>query len=191
MKYPVNLPYLLVIDYIVITNNKIQNGGRFLFPHILMPCLARACTYLIVKISRESSIVVMLTITFYLCRFKSDEERTPVYRIVDETFPHLLNIFSRLVQIVNPSLEIADLIKLICKIFWSSIYVCFLSSRVFLKWRNLFSQCYVVDQTLLKISCCFYWQSYCRTCDYYYLLCSMCSFFAEVELWSISPLIKF
>ncbi|MCL7023061.1 hypothetical protein MKW94_001314, partial [Papaver nudicaule] len=54
--------------------------------------------------------------------FKSDDERTPVYLIVEETFPYLLNIFSRLVQIVNPPLEIADLIKLICKIFWSSIY---------------------------------------------------------------------
>ncbi|RDY03360.1 Importin beta-like SAD2 [Mucuna pruriens] len=38
--------------------------------------------------------------------FKSDEERVPVYRIVEETFPHLLNIFNRLVQIVNPSLEL-------------------------------------------------------------------------------------
>ncbi|XP_010251770.1 PREDICTED: importin beta-like SAD2 [Nelumbo nucifera] len=55
--------------------------------------------------------------------FKSDEERTPVYLIVEETFPHLLNIYNRLVQIVNPSLEVADLIKLICKIFWSSIYL--------------------------------------------------------------------
>lgn len=60
----------------------------------------------------------------YIIRFKSDEERTPVYRIVEETFPPLLNIFSRLVQIPNPTLEVADLIKLICKIFWSSIYVC-------------------------------------------------------------------
>ena len=60
-----------------------------------------------------------------LFRFKSDEERTPVHRIVDETFPQLLHIFNRLIQIVNPSLEVADLIKLICKIFWSSIYVCF------------------------------------------------------------------
>ncbi|WCJ41499.1 Importin beta-like SAD2 [Euphorbia peplus] len=55
--------------------------------------------------------------------FKSDDERTPVYHIVDETFPHLLSIFNRLVQIANPSLEISDLIKLICKIFWSSIYL--------------------------------------------------------------------
>ncbi|KAI3459723.1 hypothetical protein Pfo_016386 [Paulownia fortunei] len=55
--------------------------------------------------------------------FKSDEERIPVHHIVEETFPHLLNIFNRLVQIANPSIEVADLIKLICKIFWSSIYL--------------------------------------------------------------------
>ncbi|CAO2820514.1 unnamed protein product [Amaranthus hypochondriacus] len=55
--------------------------------------------------------------------FKSDEERTPVYLIVEETFPHLLNIFNKLVQIPNPSVEVAELIKLICKIFWSSIYL--------------------------------------------------------------------
>ncbi|KAL0710541.1 hypothetical protein Bca4012_017519 [Brassica carinata] len=55
--------------------------------------------------------------------FKSDEERIPVTRIVEETFPLLLNIFNRLIQIENPSLEIAELMKLICKIFWSSIYL--------------------------------------------------------------------
>ena len=48
-----------------------------------------------------------------------------MYLIVEETFPPLLNIFSNLVQIPNPSLDVAELIKLICKIFWSSIYVCF------------------------------------------------------------------
>ncbi|PWA89663.1 importin-beta domain, Armadillo-type fold protein [Artemisia annua] len=58
-----------------------------------------------------------------LLRFKSDEDRVPVYHVVDETFPHLLNIFNKLVQIVNPPIEVADLIKLICKIFWSSIYL--------------------------------------------------------------------
>ncbi|KAI4334803.1 hypothetical protein L6164_013512 [Bauhinia variegata] len=74
--------------------------------------------------------------------FKSDEERTPVYRIVEETFPYLLNIFNKLVQIVNPSLEIADLIKLICKIFWSSIYLeipkQLFDQNVFNAWMMLF-----------------------------------------------------
>ncbi|KAL5702897.1 secondary alcohol dehydrogenase (SADH2) [Ranunculus cassubicifolius] len=55
--------------------------------------------------------------------FKSDEERTPVHLIVEETFPNLIVIFNKLVQIVNPSLEVAELIKLVCKIFWSSIYL--------------------------------------------------------------------
>ncbi|KAG6481889.1 hypothetical protein ZIOFF_058512 [Zingiber officinale] len=58
-----------------------------------------------------------------LLRFKSDEERTPLYLIIEETFPLLLNVFSKLVQVVNPTIEVADLIKLICKIFWSSIYL--------------------------------------------------------------------
>ncbi|XP_052207680.1 importin beta-like SAD2 [Diospyros lotus] len=74
--------------------------------------------------------------------FKSDEERTPVHLIVEETFPHLLNIFSGLVQFVNPSLEVADLIKLICKIFWSSIYLeipkQLLDPNVFNAWMVLF-----------------------------------------------------
>ncbi|KAE8658411.1 Importin beta-like SAD2-like protein [Hibiscus syriacus] len=74
--------------------------------------------------------------------FKSEEERTPVHRIVEETFPHLLNIFSRLVQIDKPVLEVADLIKLICKIFWSSIYLeipkQLLDPNVFNAWMMLF-----------------------------------------------------
>ncbi|KAL9297400.1 hypothetical protein ACSQ67_023296 [Phaseolus vulgaris] len=74
--------------------------------------------------------------------FKSDEERVPVYRIVEETFPHLLNIFNGLVQIVNPSLEVADLIKLICKIFWSSIYLeipkLLFDQNIFNAWMMLF-----------------------------------------------------
>nr|GLL41506.1 importin beta-like SAD2 [Ipomoea trifida] len=55
--------------------------------------------------------------------FKSDEERAPVHHIVEETFPYLLNIFRGLVQIENPKVEVAELIRLICKIFWSSIYL--------------------------------------------------------------------
>ncbi|XP_057498931.1 importin beta-like SAD2 [Actinidia eriantha] len=74
--------------------------------------------------------------------FKSDEERSPVYVIVEATFPHLLNIFNRLVQIVNPALEVSDLLKLICKIFWSSIYLeipkQLFDQNVFNAWMVLF-----------------------------------------------------
>lgn len=60
---------------------------------------------------------------FFVSRFKSNNEQTPFYLIVEETFPLLLNIFNKLVRIVNPSIEVAVLIKFICKIFWSSINV--------------------------------------------------------------------
>ncbi|CAN8254239.1 unnamed protein product [Cochlearia groenlandica] len=55
--------------------------------------------------------------------FKSDEDRSPIYRVIEETFPHLLNIFNKLLLVENPSVEVADHIKLICKIFWSCIYL--------------------------------------------------------------------
>ncbi|BAT93510.1 Importin beta-like [Vigna angularis] len=74
--------------------------------------------------------------------FKSDEERTPVYGVVQHTFPLLLTIFNALVQIANPSVEVADLIKLICKIFWSSIYLevpkLLFDQNVFNAWMVLF-----------------------------------------------------
>ncbi|CAO2045785.1 unnamed protein product [Urochloa humidicola] len=74
--------------------------------------------------------------------FKSEEDRIPLYHIVEETFPRLLSIFSKLVQIVNPPIEVADLIKLICKIFWSSIYLeipkQLFDPNVFNSWMVLF-----------------------------------------------------
>ncbi|XP_062219051.1 importin beta-like SAD2 [Phragmites australis] len=75
--------------------------------------------------------------------FKSEDERIPLYHIVEETFPRLLSIFSELVQIVNPPIEVADLIKLICKIFWSSIYLeipkQLFDPNVFNAWMVLFT----------------------------------------------------
>jgi importin-7 len=69
------------------------------------------------------SALFVLRILSIKYEFKSDEDRTPAYHIIHETFPHLLNIFNTLLQIPDPSIQVADLIKLICKIFWSSIYV--------------------------------------------------------------------
>jgi hypothetical protein len=74
----------------------------------------------------DSQVYASLFVLRILSRkyeFKSDEERVPVHHIVEETFPSLLNIFNKLVQIVNPPVDVADFIKLICKIFWSSIYL--------------------------------------------------------------------
>lgn len=57
------------------------------------------------------------------CRFKDEEERMPVYHIINTTFPVLLEILNHLLALPNPAIEVADLIKLILKIFWSSAYV--------------------------------------------------------------------
>ena len=47
----------------------------------------------------------------------------PVYTIINTTFPVLLEILNHLIVLPNPAIEVADLIKLILKIFWSSAYV--------------------------------------------------------------------
>ncbi|KAL2530089.1 Importin beta-like SAD2-like protein [Forsythia ovata] len=71
-------------------------------------------------------------------KFKSNEERKPLHQVVEETFPHLLNIFNRLVQITNPHIEVADLIKLICKIFWMEIPKQFFDPSSYNAWIVLF-----------------------------------------------------
>ncbi|XP_074569121.1 importin beta-like SAD2 [Curcuma longa] len=74
--------------------------------------------------------------------YKSDEDRTPFHLIIKETFPLLLDIFNKLLQITNPSIEVAELTKLVCKIFWSSIYLeipqLLLAPNVFSAWMALF-----------------------------------------------------
>eukprot|EP00250_Pteridium_aquilinum_P010585 c19495_g1_i1 orf=322-3393(-) len=55
--------------------------------------------------------------------FKDEEERRPVYQIIETTFPTLLEILNYLLSMPNPPIEVADLIKLTCKIFWSSVYM--------------------------------------------------------------------
>lgn len=54
--------------------------------------------------------------------FKDEEERNPVYQIIEKTLSTLLGILNYLLSMPNAPIEVADLIKLTCKIFWSSIY---------------------------------------------------------------------
>eukprot|EP00850_Spirogloea_muscicola_P016520 SM000134S26963 [mRNA] locus=s134:343998:351525:+ [translate_table: standard] len=57
-------------------------------------------------------------------KFKhEDEERAPSHVLVSTTFPVLINIFKYLLSLPEPDAEIAILIRLICKIFWSSCYL--------------------------------------------------------------------
>jgi hypothetical protein len=64
-----------------------------------------------------------LRILTHKYEFKDEEERTPVYHIIYTIFPVLLEILNHLLALPNPSIEVADLIKLILKIFWSSAYL--------------------------------------------------------------------
>lgn len=74
--------------------------------------------------------------------FKEEEERQHLHTVVQNLFPHLLNIFKYLIAMPNPNLEIAELIKLICKIFSSACYLGVPPSlqveHVFLDWMVCF-----------------------------------------------------
>ena len=56
-------------------------------------------------------------------RFKDTDEREPLDAMVESMFPLLLDIFKYLTALPTPALQIATLLKLICKIFWSCSYV--------------------------------------------------------------------
>ncbi|KAG4984773.1 hypothetical protein AAZX31_10G282500 [Glycine max] len=107
------------------------------FPHLL--------DWIILNLQDHHHVHSSLFVLRILSRkyeFKSDDERTPIYRVVEDTFPLLLNIFNSFLQIPNPSIELADLIKLISKIFWSSIYLevpkVLFDQNVFNAWMVLF-----------------------------------------------------
>ncbi|KAH7428022.1 hypothetical protein KP509_10G071600 [Ceratopteris richardii] len=55
--------------------------------------------------------------------FKDEEERRPLYQIIETTFSTLLNFLNYLLSLQNPPIEVADLMKLTCKVFWSSVYL--------------------------------------------------------------------
>ncbi|BDA47636.1 Importin-7 [Coccomyxa sp. Obi] len=55
--------------------------------------------------------------------FKDEEERAPLGTLVDATFPLLLRIFQGLLATDSAALEYAELLKLVCKVFWSTTYM--------------------------------------------------------------------
>ena len=55
--------------------------------------------------------------------FRDDSERVPLLAIVDTTFPPVLAVFQSLIANPSPSPDLAELLKLCCKIFWSSCYL--------------------------------------------------------------------
>ncbi|KAK9824621.1 hypothetical protein WJX72_011782 [[Myrmecia] bisecta] len=55
--------------------------------------------------------------------FADAEERGPLVEVVHTTFPGLLAIFQGLLSTNSPTLVHADLLKLVCKTFWSVTYM--------------------------------------------------------------------
>ena len=55
--------------------------------------------------------------------FKDEDERNPLGAVVGGTFPLLLPIFQSLVANPSPSVDLADMLKLCCKTFWSACYL--------------------------------------------------------------------
>ncbi|CAI5517143.1 unnamed protein product, partial [Closterium sp. Naga37s-1] len=74
--------------------------------------------------------------------FKDEEDRVPVHEVVTSTFPQLLVILQQLLAVPNPSLDIAEYIKLVLKIFWSACYLkvpeMVQQEAVFLAWMECF-----------------------------------------------------
>eukprot|EP00899_Mesostigma_viride_P026574 jgi/Mesvir1/7100/Mv09206-RA.2 len=74
--------------------------------------------------------------------FKDEEERGPMRPIVNAFFPIILQMAEALLQVENPGAEVAELLKLICKIYWSSTYLemppTLMEPNVFSSWMTFF-----------------------------------------------------
>ncbi|KAL3141839.1 hypothetical protein ABBQ32_004507 [Trebouxia sp. C0010 RCD-2024] len=55
--------------------------------------------------------------------FRDAEERTPLETVVQTTFPTVLQVFQGLLQSGSHAEIVAELLKLICKAFWSATYM--------------------------------------------------------------------
>jgi hypothetical protein len=55
--------------------------------------------------------------------FRDGSERAPLIAMVDATFPSILAVFQTLLANGSPSPDLAELLKICCKIFWSSCYL--------------------------------------------------------------------
>uniref|UniRef100_A0A061RWK7 Putative importin-7 n=1 Tax=Tetraselmis sp. GSL018 TaxID=582737 RepID=A0A061RWK7_9CHLO len=55
--------------------------------------------------------------------FKDKDERGPLGMVINNSFPMLLQIFQAILSEGSRNVEVAELIKLICKTFWSSTFM--------------------------------------------------------------------
>eukprot|EP00698_Gefionella_okellyi_P015174 TRINITY_DN4277_c0_g1_i1.p1 TRINITY_DN4277_c0_g1~~TRINITY_DN4277_c0_g1_i1.p1 ORF type:complete len:911 (-),score=249.25 TRINITY_DN4277_c0_g1_i1:513-3209(-) len=89
-----------------------------------------------------------LRMVFKKYEFKSEENRAPLFPLVDAVFPLLLQLVQRLMQ-QQQSLEAAEMMKLICKIFFSAVQLAIpiqlTSVEVFTPWVTFFYELLAYD----------------------------------------------
>jgi len=74
--------------------------------------------------------------------FKDPDERGPLGEVINNVFPTMLQIFQAVLAEGNRTLEMAELLRLICKTFWSSTFMaippCLLQHDQFVGWMTCF-----------------------------------------------------
>lgn len=55
--------------------------------------------------------------------FKDEMERAPMNTVIENSFPTMLHIFQAILAESNRTVEMAELVKLICKTFWSATFM--------------------------------------------------------------------
>ena len=55
--------------------------------------------------------------------YKSEEDRPPLYQVVNSVFPVLIQILQQLMSTETKTLEIVEMLKLCCKVYWSTVYL--------------------------------------------------------------------
>lgn len=74
----------------------------------------------------QARIAGALAVLRFLARkyeFRDEEERGPLDQVVNTTFPTLLQIFQMLLAMDSTAPELAELLKLVCKTYWSATYM--------------------------------------------------------------------
>ncbi|PSC72993.1 importin beta-like SAD2 [Micractinium conductrix] len=73
--------------------------------------------------ARISGALYVLRFLARKYEFRDEDERAPLEGVVNATFPTLLQIFQMLLAMDSHSPELAELLKLVCKTFWSATYM--------------------------------------------------------------------
>ncbi|KAK2079907.1 hypothetical protein QBZ16_002302 [Prototheca wickerhamii] len=94
------------------------------YPHAWPGLLGELCVGLkSLDQARVEGTLSILRVVARKYEFKDEEDRLPLLEVVNSTFPALLALFQSLLASDSGAPELAELLKLVCKIFWSSTYM--------------------------------------------------------------------